>query len=146
VVAEHVDSLATEAIARATAGDCEGAREARREVEDLAPGARELRTPIARCLAGRSELGAAVRWAPDDPAIRAAGVARAEILEAEGSTALAAGDVEGAHRAWSEAIAADPLRPWLRRRIEQMRAKRLDLDAKRSRPPPESIDPTQRGG
>ncbi len=90
---------------------------------DLAP----IRDAIGACVAREGDLRAALRWAPTDPEVRALGVSRADAWEAEGDAALAAGKPDDAHRLWSDALAADPLRPWLRRRVEELRKVRLNL-------------------
>jgi hypothetical protein len=78
--------------------------------------------------------------------VRALGVALADRLVEAGRIALAAGDPAAAHLAWRQALQADPLRPDLRRAVEDLRRARLGLDRDRRTGPVEPADPSQRGG
>jgi hypothetical protein len=58
-----------------------------------------------------------------------AAAALADLAQAAGEDAFAKGDLDTAHRAWLHALTADPTRSALRRRIEEIRDRRLGLSA-----------------
>ena len=83
----------------------------------------------------------AMRWAPEDPVVREVGVRLADAWAQQGELAFTNGNLDDAHRLWSDALAADPLRPWLRRRVEELRVRRLELHHEGgAAPPPDEAD------
>ncbi len=133
---------------QATAGECE-------EAETLLLESRHTLHPdnwrphedpsvveaMARCWAWRSEsterpesveaIRRARQWSHRDSEVTRTGAALADQWVASGDTALARDDLERAHRAWSDAMIADPTRAWLRRRIEAWRDVRIGLTDER---------------
>jgi hypothetical protein len=94
------------------------------------------RAPLAACLAERAAreqnpawVAEARRLAPFDASVALAAAALADLAQAAGEDAFAKGDLDTAHRAWLHALTADPTRSALRRRIEEIRDRRLGLSA-----------------
>jgi hypothetical protein len=139
-VVQQATSTLEAAIEAARAGDCNMADErwsqARRYLppDDVwhATADPRMTTTRAICWARQAE-------AEDSPALirrarqldhRAAEVQRignalADRWEAAGDAALADGDDEAAFARWTDALAADPARAWLRRRAEKLRGRLL---------------------
>lgn len=96
-----------------------------------------LRSRLARCWASLASetdrkraapaIQSARRWSHRDPEVVAVGKALADAWESEGDNALQAGEDDRAYGLWRDALIADPFRPWLRRRTEELRDKRLGI-------------------
>jgi hypothetical protein len=127
VAADAAEAVAT-AVSAADANQCERATAALQTARGLGGADGEAPVAIGRCYA-REQTPAALRWArrwaPTDPVVRAIGRDLADGWEADGDRAARAGDAGAAHQSWTDALGADPLRPWLRRRVEEARALRL---------------------
>lgn len=142
-----------DALTRARAGDCHGAREAWRNakrhvarstrwMEERQPGVDDA---VVACL---------VRMAQQEPdpyrqveilaeartidhrheAIVATAETLANRLEGVGDARAADSDWEGAYRAYLGALKVDPQRSWVRRRTEEVRDKKLGISGKEPEP------------
>ena len=97
-----------------------------------------MKLALAKCFAERSDsaedrksqiadLITARRWNHRDEAITSRAWPLAAILDAEGDTLWADGDVEGAYDVYSAAMALDPRMSKTRRKTEDVRDLRLNI-------------------
>ncbi len=125
---------------QAVQGNCEGAVRRIDAVEARSGAAavtEEGRAEVARCYAVRAEglvreeaqaaIVAARNWAHRDPVVIRTGRRMADGWEQAGNMALEQGNRTAAHDLWVAALAADPTRGPLRRRVEENRDVRLGI-------------------
>ncbi|MBN1335666.1 MAG: hypothetical protein JXB39_06870 [Deltaproteobacteria bacterium] len=162
VVTREVATQAAEedlgtALGEAEAGRCEHAAEAWRRADLHVPRniawqhrSRDLvEAAVARCYAAHASAASdlyeksrlvalGMHWDPTSPALRDVGRPVGRLLFEEGNRYREASDWEHAFRAYSAAVAADPRLSWARRRAEEARDHRLDLDGvDRPKKPPQ---------
>ncbi len=143
-VVQTADSGVQAAVEAADAGRCDEAwsrwSQARRHLppEDPWHTSTDPRVDaaLASCWARQAEatddpalIAKARRYDHHPEAVVQAGSVLADRWEAEGDAAFAAGDDQAAFARWTDALAADPSRAWVRRRAEKLRARLLDADS-----------------
>lgn len=132
--------LRDESIASANSGDCESSEDkitrSERHLRDNAPKSEPaVRTALASCWAGKADAEASPEsaaefitraryWDHRDATVTTIGERLADDWQAAGDLALEEDNLERGYQAWRRALAADPQRPWLRRKIEELRDKR----------------------
>ncbi len=141
---EEVKAIATElrnkAVATAISGDCAIAEDvldrAEHHMRALEPKSDPaVRGALARCWAtlaqadedpkiGAEHISRARRWDHRDREVVAIGVALADAWQADGDAARAEEHLEKTYQAYRRALIADPNRPWLRRKTEEIRDQR----------------------
>jgi hypothetical protein len=130
--------LREDAILLATEADCDAAEASlltatRHLVSAGHEDAPEVRAALATCWATRAStetrvpvatdhISRARRWNHRHPSVVSAGRQLADRWQAEGDAALdAPKNIEKAYQAYRRALIADPKRPWLRRKTEELR-------------------------